>query len=259
MHRFKDGIRRLFALPGKAWRRFGSSQNGSDGPKFSRFVFVVVGLLVLFIGWRTVTTIQRLSSTDLLFVGGDPEAPGVHMTLSGSNSAVPEVPSNDTRGEPVLTVTPPPAPDVPEQPKPFHFTHLVHPVADYNLIGPGWRRSAETAFWYYESAFVLQAPMGSAVVAAGPGIVTDVTPTVGSAGGWSVTIEHDDDFTTVYDNVFDVEVAPGNAVSAHTRLGQVRNRSLRDGLAPAGATPSISFAVVHEGEVVDSMALLSDR
>lgn len=136
---------------------------------------------------------------------------------------------------------------------PTVFDELIIPVAVRGVVEPGWRRDEHTTYWYYETATWLHAPAGSPVVAAAPGVVTATVPAAG--GGWNVRVEHDGGWDAVYGSVYELTVAPGNALSGHARLGTV----MKGAAGESADIGTVSFAAFRDDEALDVLALLPDE
>lgn len=212
------------------------------------FAFVGVAALaalifIVFQSWTVLTRIGPPSTGELVVSSGDDELqniasehavePGIEAPVAAASPARPAEPETDKPGT-----------GGPET--------WASPVDYSELVPPGWRRSAEGGYWYYEYATVLRAEAGSTVVAAAPGVVAAAAPAAG--GGWDIDILHDDEYVTRYGNVFQVTVAPGDAVSAYSPIGSVVAPSRRDATGNE-ALPAVSFVAWRGGQVVDAFAL----
>ncbi len=94
----------------------------------------------------------------------------------------------------------------------------------------------------------LAAPHGTAVLAAGAGVVTRAEPVGGF--GLLVEIEHGDGIVTRYAHQSAIDVAVGQTVSAGDRLGSVGSTGRSTG-------PHLHLEVRVDGEAVDPMEFLN--
>lgn len=128
---------------------------------------------------------------------------------------------------------------------------VLHPLADLSLLSPapgewessfGWQPAADGSEAELSEALVIRAPAGSAVVAAGGGMVGRADAEAGV-----VWLDHAAGVTTVYEGLAQLEVAARQRVNP----GQVIGRM------PADATARLHFAVWVDGRAVDPAPLLA--
>lgn len=93
----------------------------------------------------------------------------------------------------------------------------------------------------------LEAPYGSLVVAAAPGVVTSAGWARGH--GRQVMVEHGGGLRTVYSHLAQIYAIPGTFVRAGDPLGQVGNSGRSTG-------PHLHFEVRRSGEALDPMGAL---
>ena len=86
-------------------------------------------------------------------------------------------------------------------------------------------------------------PVGTAIVATADGVVESVENEA-DGYGINITLKHDDDYETVYAQLSDVKLTPGDSV----KKGQVIALSGNSGMSTA---PHLHYEVIHSGEWVD--------
>ena len=204
-----------------------------------------VGLAVIaYWSWSTLARVSRLPQGETLIVAPVEEDAGFAAAFNTDDELSAPLPRDVE-----IAVRPhKPAPPSAWRPT-VGVETLIRPLAATRSEPPGWRRDEPTGHWYYEPALRLHAPAGSDVQAALPGVVVEVEPT--SGGGLKVALQHEGGLRTVYENLYDVPVAVGNAVSGYARLGRLAN-------APAAADrdASLLFAVYQENDALDVASLL---
>ncbi len=112
----------------------------------------------------------------------------------------------------------------------------------------GWRNDPFTGRKTYHNALDIAAPIGTTLVAANDGVVSDsgYSPIMGKF----VAIKHSGGWSTFYGHMSVIAVSPGQSVRAGTRIGNVGNTGYTTG-------PHVHFSIFKNGRAVNPSSLLN--
>lgn len=121
--------------------------------------------------------------------------------------------------------------------------HLTPPVRDARLIaGYGHRRRPDSPTRSRHHGLSWRVPAGVPVSAVAPGVVV-ASAFIEGLGG-VIVVDHGDDFHTVYGQLLELDVLPGQSVEAGGRLG-------RGGNVSTFGEREVYFEIRHQGVAED--------